>query len=88
MIRTQKMIIEPFSLEEHDKSMKWFIDTIERIKTADVFEDWQCNISKFFCQNICDVGLACLEWQEIRRADIEAWKAKKQAEEDAMMYGG
>lgn len=88
MIRTQEMIIEPFSLEEHDKAMQWFVDMIEQIQSADTFEDWNCNISKFFCQNICDLSLACPEWQEIRQADIEAWRAKKQAEEDAMLYGG
>ncbi len=85
MIRTQKMIIEPFSLEEHDKAMQWFVDTIQQIQIADIFEDWDCKISKFFCQNICDVSLACPEWQEVRQADYEAWKAKKEAEEAAAL---
>jgi len=88
MIKTRDMIVEPFSLEEHDKAMQWFLDTINRIIAADVFEDWGCNVNKFFCQNICDVCVDCDEWQRIRQEDLEKWLAKKRAEEDMALYGG
>lgn len=87
MIKTQKMIIEPFSMEEHNKAMQWYVDTINQIMIADTFEDWGCNISKFFCQNICDVCVSCGEWQDVRQADYEKWLSKKRAEEDLILYG-
>lgn len=82
MIKTNELIIEPFSWEEYGASMNWFVDTIEQIKTADVFEDWGCNISKFFCGNLCDCFQSCQEWLDFRQADYQKWLAKKQAEEE------
>lgn len=85
MLKTQEMIIEPFSYDEHAIAMKWYVDTIRQILASDALEDWDCKINKFFCQNLCDVCTDCLDWQEVKRIDYEKWLAKKQAEES--VYG-
>lgn len=85
MIKTQEMIIEPFSEEEYNKSMQWYLDVIHQIEASDALEDWPCNINKFFCGNLCDMCSECTDWLEIKQADYQAWLAKKQAEEE--MYG-
>ena len=87
MIKTQEMIIEPFSEQVYNESMRWFIDTIHQIETSDALEDWPCVINKFFCANLCDKSISCDEWTEIREEDRRQWLARKQAEEE-MMYGG
>lgn len=81
MIKTREMIVEPFSMQEYGKSMQWYLDTIRMIETSDLFEDWDCKVNKFFCQNLCDVCASCDEWQEVRQADYEKWREKKAMEE-------
>lgn len=60
--RISKVTSTPFDLTAEAESIKWFFDTIEKIK-AD--EDFQPNLSKeneFFCWNICDVRAFC-KWR-------------------------
>jgi len=85
MIKTQEMIIEPFSEEEYNKSMQWYLDVIHQIEASDALEDWPCKINKYFCSNLCDMCSECTEWLEVKQADYQAWLAKKQAEEE--LYG-
>lgn len=85
MIKTREMIIEPFSEEAYNESMKWYLDVIHQIETSDALEDWPCKINKFFCGNLCDMCSECGEWLEVKQADYQRWLEKKQAEE--AMYG-
>ena len=82
MIKTQELIVEPFSEDAMNSAMQWFIDTIHKIEQSDLMEDWPCKINKFFCSNICDVCTNCTEWLEVKQVDYQKWLAKKQAEEE------
>lgn len=86
MFKEHTYVTEDFSMEAMEESKKWFIDTISEIEACDVFEDWDTNYSSYFCGQICSCAGECDEYQTKRAEEIERWKAKRQAEEDAT-YG-
>ena len=80
-------------LHEYDREkLEEYINTIHEIEVCDIFEDWTTCVketdqkSNFFCSQLCDVASICDTYQVVRGREIEAWKAKRQAEEDAI-YG-
>ena len=87
MFKEHTEIVEEFSIDEMEATKKWFLDTIHEIETSDVFEDWDTNYSSYFCGQICSCAAECDEYHVQRAEEIERWKAKKQAEEEMMMYG-
>ena len=87
MFKEHTEIVEEFSIDEMEATKQWFLDTIHEIETSDVFEDWDTNYSSYFCGQICSCAAECDEYQVQRAEEIERWKAKKQAEEEMMMYG-
>ena len=93
LLKENKWIHEDFSERELEKTKQWFVDTIHEIEACDIFEDWTTCVketdqkSNFFCSQLCDVASICDAYQVVRGREIEAWKAKRQAEEDALIYG-
>lgn len=87
MFKEHTEIVEEFDMDALNETKQWFIDTIEEIEASDVFEDWDTNYSSYFCGNICSCAGECEEYQIQRAEEIERWKEKKRAEEDAMLYG-
>lgn len=85
MFKEHTNIVEDFSIDAMDEAVKWYLDTIAEIEQCDLFEDWDTNYSSYFCGQICSQASRCIEYQEIRAQEIEAWRQKKQAEEE--MYG-
>lgn len=85
MFKEHTNIVEEFSIDAMDEAVKWYLDTIAEIEQCDMFEDWDTNYSSYFCGQICSQASRCIEYQEIRAQEIEAWRQKKQAEEE--MYG-
>ena len=90
------MIEEPFDESMVEETKQWFIDSIHEIEECDIFENWTTCITEeeydkakesYFCKHICGVNPSCERYQDVHNAAIEAWKAKKAAEEEAMLYG-
>lgn len=81
------LVDENFSEASLHDTIQWIIDTIHEIETCDLFEDWHTCIpagetkEPYACRWICGVNSECDEYQELHRAAIEAWKAKREAEE-------
>lgn len=97
MVKEGTMIEEAFDPDMVDETKQWFVDAIHEIEACDAFENWTTCISDedynkakelYFCKHICGVNPSCDRYQEIHLAAIEEWKAKKAAEEGAMLYGG
>lgn len=95
MVKDGTNIDEPFDRSMVDVTKQWFLDGIHDIETCDAFEDWQTCISDkdlegaktpYFCKNICGVNPSCGRFQDCNTRALEAWKAKKAAEE-AMLLG-
>ena len=82
-------IDEPFDETMVDVTKKWFLDGIREIEACDLFEDWHSCIGAeetkepYFCKWICGVNPSCDDYQRVHLAAIEAWKAKREAEEAA-----
>jgi len=87
MFKEHTEIVEEFSIEEMEATKKWFLDTIHEIEKADLFEDWDTNYSSYFCGQICSCAAECDEFQTKRAEEIDRWRAKKQAEEEMIVYG-
>lgn len=97
MVKEGKMIEEPFDPEMVVETKKWFVDGIHEIEECDTFENWTTCITDeeydkakepYFCKWICGVNPSCDRYMEVHNAAMEVWMAKKQAEEEAMLYGG
>ena len=85
------MVDEVFSESALEETKKWIIDTIHEIEEYDVFEMWSSCISPnetkepYGCRWICGVNADCEDYQNVRQAAIEEWKAKREAEEAASL---
>lgn len=94
LLKENKWVHEDFSLDALEETKRWFVDTIHEIEACDIFEDWKTCIHEedekagYFCSMICGCSPSCETYQVVKNREIEAWRAKKQAEEDLMMYGG
>lgn len=93
MIKEGTLIEENFNNFNVEETRQWFLDGIHEIEACDAFGNWSTCIKPdeskepYFCKWICAVNPECDRYQEIHLAALEEWKAKKQAEEEAMMYG-
>ena len=89
MVKDMVNIDEPFDETMVDVTKKWFLDGIREIEACDLFEDWHSCIGAeetkepYFCKWICGVNPSCDDYQRVHLAAIEAWKAKREAEEAA-----
>ena len=89
MVKDMVNIDEPFDETMVDVTKKWFLDGIREIEACDLFEDWHSCIGAeetkepYFCKWICSVNPSCDDYQRVHLAAIEAWKAKREAEEAA-----
>lgn len=89
MVKDMVNIDEPFDETMVDVTKKWFLDGIREIEACDMFEDWHSCIGAeetkepYFCKWICGVNPSCDDYQRVHLAAIEAWKAKREAEEAA-----
>ena len=97
MVKEGKSIDEDFDESMVEETKQWFIDGIHEIEECDIFENWTTCITDeeynkakepYFCKWICSVNPSCERYQDVHNAAIEEWKAKKAAEEDAILYGG
>jgi len=97
MVKDRKYIEEDFDEAMVIETKKWFLDSIHEIEECDIFENWTTCITDeeydkakegYFCKWICSVNPQCERYMDVHNAAMEAWLAKKQAEEDAMLYGG
>lgn len=88
MFKEHTEIVEEFSMDALEEAKRWYLDTIREIETCDLFENWGTNYSSYFCGQICSCAGECEEYQIKRAEEIERWRQKKQAEEDAILYGG
>ncbi len=95
MVKDGSNIDEPFDESMVEVTKKWFLDGIHEIEACDAFENWGTCISDkdfeqakelYFCKHICGVNPSCERYQDCHYRSVEAWKAKRQAEEDAF-YG-
>lgn len=93
MVKDGTFIDEPFDEAMVEETKRWFIDGIHSIEECDLLEDWITCISDsdyekakepYFCKWICGVNPSCERYQDVHRAALDAWLAKK-AEEEAMM---
>ena len=93
LLKEKKWVHEDFSMDALEETVRWFSDTIHAIEVCDVFENWKTCINEsdqrtgYFCSQICGVALLCDTYQVVKGREIETWKAKKQAEEDLVVYG-
>ena len=93
LLKENKWVDEVFSEAELEETKKWFVDTIHEIEFCDICELWKTCMNEddqktgYFCSQICGVATICETYQVVKAREIEAWRAKKQAEEDAMLYG-
>ena len=87
MVKDMVNIDEPFDEAMVDVTKKWFIDGIHAIEECDIFESWTTCIGDeetkepYFCKWICGCNTSCDDYQRVHQYAIEAWKAKKEAEE-------
>lgn len=92
MVKDGTFIDEDFDESMVEETKQWFVDSIHEIEECDIFENWtsciQPDESKepYFCKWICGVNPNCEDYQRVHTAAVEAWKAKKAAEE-AMALG-
>lgn len=94
MVKEGTMIEESFDESMVEETKQWFLDGIHEIETCDIFENWTTCITDeerakakegYFCKWICGVNPSCEDYQSVRQASVEAWKAKKEAEEAAAL---
>lgn len=85
MFKEHTEVVEEFSMDAMEETKQWYVRSIQEIETSDVFEDWDAKYSSYFCGNICSCAGECEEYQTKRAEEIERWKAKRQAEEDAAL---
>lgn len=91
LFKENMMVDETFTEDALEETRRWILDTIREIEICDTFEDWKTPIKlgetkePYVCRNICGVNVSCDDYQEVRRRSYEAWKAKKQAEEEGFL---
>lgn len=94
MVKDGTFIDEPFDEAMVEETRQWFIDGIRRIEECDLFEAWSTCISEqeyakarepYFCKWICGVNPSCERYQDVHRASLDAWLAKKAEEESMFM---
>ena len=91
MVKDMVNIDEPFDEAMVDVTKKWFLDGIHAIEECDIFESWTTCIGDketkepYFCKWICGCNTSCDDYQRVHQYAIEAWKAKKEAEEAAAL---
>ena len=89
MVKDGTYIDEDFDESMVEETKQWFLDGIREIEACDLFEDWHSCIGAeetkepYFCKWICGVNPSCDDYQRVHLAAIEAWKAKREAEEAA-----
>ena len=89
MVKDGTYIDEVFDEAMVEDTKRWFLESIREIETCDLFEDWHSCIGAeetkepYFCKWICGVNPSCEDYQRVHHAAIEAWKAKREAEEAA-----
>lgn len=94
LLKENKWVDEQFSEEALEETKKWFVDTIRRIEEYDVFGCWDTCIKDtaskalYFCSQLCGVAGICDTYQIVKAREIEEWKARRQAEEDAALGFG
>lgn len=91
MVKDGTFIDEDFDESMVEETKQWFIDGIHAIEECDIFEDWTTCIGEeetkepYFCKWICGCNPACDDYQRVHQYAVEAWKAKKEAEEAAAL---
>lgn len=94
MVKDGTYIDEDFDEAMVEETKKWFLDGIHAIEECDIFESWTTCIGAedyskakepYFCKNICGVNPSCERYQDCHYRSIEAWKARKEAEEAAAL---
>lgn len=91
LFKDQEMVTEDFSEEAMKATIKWIDDTIQKIETCDLFEDWTTCIAdgetkeNFFCKWVCGCNSSCERYQEVRQISYANYLEKKAME--AEMYG-
>lgn len=91
MVKDGTFIDEDFDESMVEETKQWFIDGIHAIEECDIFEDWATCIGEeetkepYFCKWICGCNPACDDYQRVHQYAVEAWKAKKEAEEAAAL---
>jgi RecB family exonuclease len=91
MVKDCTFIDEDFDESMVEETKQWFIDGIHAIEECDIFEDWTTCIGEeetkepYFCKWICGCNPACNDYQRVHQYAVEAWKAKKEAEEAAAL---
>lgn len=89
LFKENMMVDEAFSESALHDTVQWIMETIRSVEECDLFEEWRSCISPdetkepYACRWICGVNSDCEDYQTIRRAVIEEWKAKREAEEAA-----
>lgn len=89
MVKDGTYIDEDFDESMVEETKQWFLDGIREIEICDLFEDWHSCIGAeetkepYFCKWICGMNPSCDDYQRVHLAAIEAWKAKREAEEAA-----
>lgn len=91
MVKDGTYIDEGFDEAMVEETKKWFLDGIHAIEECDIFESWTTCIGAeetkepYFCKWICGCNTSCDDYQRVHQYAIEAWKAKKEAEEAAAL---
>lgn len=65
--KDNKLAVIPFNEDELNQTLKWFVETIKKIKNE---EDFNPKLNYFFCKNICSFRSSC---EYVADMDADDW---------------